>query len=65
MAQSYHNLAYNLDAQGEKESNWLPAPKDEFNLFMRLYWPKKEIPRRHLEAAGGGAAQVGPARPDG
>ncbi len=25
------------------ESNWLPAPKDSFNLFMRLYWPKKEI----------------------
>ena len=27
----------------ERESNWLPAPKDQFNLFMRLYWPKKEI----------------------
>ena len=27
----------------DKESNWLPAPKDEFNLIMRLYWPKKEI----------------------
>jgi hypothetical protein len=27
----------------EKESNWLPAPKDSFNMFMRLYWPKKEI----------------------
>jgi hypothetical protein len=27
----------------DKQSNWLPAPKDEFNLFMRLYWPKKEI----------------------
>jgi hypothetical protein len=27
----------------EKESNWLPAPKDGFNLFMRLYWPRKEI----------------------
>lgn len=26
-----------------KESNWLPAPKDGFNLVMRLYWPKKEI----------------------
>jgi hypothetical protein len=25
------------------ESNWLPAPKDGFSLFMRLYWPKKEI----------------------
>src|SRR5262249_726308 len=27
----------------DKESNWLPAPKDSFNVFMRLYWPKKEI----------------------
>jgi hypothetical protein len=27
----------------EKESNWLPAPADQFNMFMRLYWPKKEI----------------------
>jgi hypothetical protein len=27
----------------EKESNWLPAPKDSFSLFMRLYWPRKEI----------------------
>ena len=27
----------------DKESNWLPAPKDEFNLVMRLYWPKQEI----------------------
>jgi hypothetical protein len=27
----------------DKESNWLPAPKDGFSLFMRLYWPKKEI----------------------
>jgi hypothetical protein len=27
---------------GDKEANWLPAPGDDFNLFMRLYWPKKE-----------------------
>jgi hypothetical protein len=27
----------------DKESNWLPAPGDDFNLIMRLYWPKKEI----------------------
>lgn len=27
----------------EKESNWLPAPQNGFNLVMRLYWPKKEI----------------------
>jgi len=23
-----------------KDSNWLPAPKDRFNLVLRLYWPK-------------------------
>lgn len=27
----------------DKESNWLPAPKGDFNLILRLYWPKKEI----------------------
>jgi hypothetical protein len=27
----------------DKESNWLPAPKDSFNVFMRLYWPRKQI----------------------
>jgi len=27
----------------DKESNWLPAPPEAFNLTMRLYWPKKEI----------------------
>ena len=26
-----------------KESNWLPAPKDEFKLALRLYAPKKEV----------------------
>ncbi len=27
-----------------KESNWLPAPTDEeFNLVMRLYWPKQTV----------------------
>jgi hypothetical protein len=32
------------DSPGEnKESNWLPAPADSFNVFMRLYWPKKEV----------------------
>jgi len=24
------------------EANWLPAPKGEFNLLMRLYAPKSE-----------------------
>jgi hypothetical protein len=27
----------------DKESNWLPAPKDSFNILIRLYWPKKQI----------------------
>jgi hypothetical protein len=26
----------------EKEANWLPAPKGDFNLTMRLYAPKSE-----------------------
>jgi hypothetical protein len=26
----------------DKESNWLPAPKGPFLMFMRLYWPKDE-----------------------
>ncbi|MCX7892802.1 MAG: DUF1254 domain-containing protein [Burkholderiales bacterium] len=28
----------------DRESNWLPAPKDEFILMMRLYWPKETAP---------------------
>ena len=28
----------------DKESNWLPAPKDEFILMLRLYWPKDKPP---------------------
>jgi len=24
-------------------SNWLPAPKEDFELFIRAYWPKEEI----------------------
>lgn len=28
----------------DKESNWLPAPKGEFVLMMRLYWPKETPP---------------------
>lgn len=27
----------------EKESNWLPAPADGFNLMLRLYWPKQAV----------------------
>ena len=25
------------------ESNWLPAPEDDFNLTLRFYWPSSEI----------------------
>jgi hypothetical protein len=28
----------------EKETNWLPAPKDKFILMMRLYWPSDTPP---------------------
>lgn len=28
----------------EKESNWLPAPKDKFILMLRLYWPSETDP---------------------
>jgi hypothetical protein len=27
----------------EKESNWLPAPKDSFNLIMRMYLPDQSV----------------------
>jgi hypothetical protein len=27
----------------DKESNWVPAPEDEFSLYIRAYWPKAEI----------------------
>jgi hypothetical protein len=33
------------DSPGKaKESNWLPSPKDDFVLMMRLYWPKTTDP---------------------
>ncbi|MFB8004949.1 DUF1214 domain-containing protein [Nocardia sp. NPDC056000] len=25
------------------ESNWLPAPRTEFELTLRTYWPKPEV----------------------
>jgi hypothetical protein len=27
----------------DKETNWLPAPKDDLSLYIRAYWPKAEI----------------------
>ena len=28
----------------DKEANWLPCPKGDFALFMRLYWPNDKAP---------------------
>jgi hypothetical protein len=37
-------LYYQNESPGaDKESNWVPAPKDEFSLYIRAYWPKAEI----------------------
>lgn len=33
----------NTSPEKDKESNWLPCPAGEFNLTMRLYWPKEEL----------------------
>jgi len=29
---------------GDKEANWLPAPKGDFILMLRMYWPKEKDP---------------------
>jgi hypothetical protein len=50
---SVDNLVYNKDGSldiymqfqspgPDKEMNWLPAPRDNFNLTMRIYWPKED-----------------------
>lgn len=33
----------NSSPGAENESNWLPAPKDDFSLYIRAYWPKSPI----------------------
>ena len=39
------DLYIQADSPGKaKEANWLPAPKDDFVLMMRLYWPKEKNP---------------------
>ena len=35
-------LVQNESPGRDKESNWLPAPKGPFIMYMRLYWPKEE-----------------------
>ena len=27
----------------EKESNWLPAPDEEFSIWLRTYWPDQAV----------------------
>ena len=50
-----NNLKYNADGSltlyfqnespgAEKEANWLPAPKGDFILMLRMYWPKENDP---------------------
>ncbi|MBX3731822.1 MAG: DUF1254 domain-containing protein [Verrucomicrobiae bacterium] len=34
----------NQSPGADKESNWLPAPKDKFVLMLRLYWPSETNP---------------------
>jgi hypothetical protein len=37
-------LYYQHQSPGpDKETNWVPAPEDEFSLYIRAYWPKAEI----------------------
>lgn len=38
-------LYFQAESPGkEKESNWLPAPKKDFLLMLRMYWPNEENP---------------------
>src|SRR5262245_945084 len=34
----------NQSPGADKESNWLPAPKDKFVLMLRMYWPNEKSP---------------------
>ncbi len=36
----------------DKEANWLPAPKGEFNLALRIYWPKPDVIARRWAPPG-------------
>lgn len=33
----------NENPGNDKQNNWLPAPKANFNLMLRIYWPKEEM----------------------
>jgi hypothetical protein len=37
-------LYLQADSPGkDKESNWLPVPREEFNVLLRLYWPRQSV----------------------
>jgi len=39
------DLYLQADSPGkDKEANWLPAPKGEFNVTLRMYWPSDKPP---------------------
>jgi hypothetical protein len=33
----------NASPGSDKETNWLPAPQDEFSLYIRCYWPRQAV----------------------
>jgi hypothetical protein len=33
-------LIQNESPGKDNEANWLPAPKEAFRMYLRLYWPK-------------------------
>ena len=37
------HLRQNVSPGADKQDNWLPAPRDNFSLYIRAYWPKEEI----------------------
>jgi hypothetical protein len=40
---SYSILIQNANPGKARAANWLPAPQGDFNLMMRLYWPKQAV----------------------
>jgi hypothetical protein len=48
-----HPLYIQADSPGkDKESNWLPAPKEPFYMLMRMYLPKIEVLNGQYEIPG-------------
>jgi hypothetical protein len=51
-------LYIQADSPGkDKESNWLPAPKEPFYMLMRMYLPKIEVLNGQYEIPGVGKAK--------